>query len=196
MQYGGRSGSWSVLALIYLVYKWHAALDSPGSVVRIMFLNFRKAYDLIDLNIMLEICCKIGIRPALVTTWLASYLNGRTQITKYGSKVSDKCIAHGGVPQGSKTGPVAFIVHINGFPLMLKQSVITHSEDMQKSDEDDDDGTIIFMDDAIIAEIIDIKNHIAGEAIGNAERNMMEVMKFTKLDIRKWNSTLKNAKKC
>ena len=71
-------------------------------------------------------------------------------------------------------------MHISGLPLMLKQSEITHSEDMPKSDEDDDDITI-FMDDTTISEIIDINNHIAaGEAIGNAERNMMEVMKFTK----------------
>ena len=47
------------------VHKWHVALDTPGSVIRIMFLDFRKAYDLIDHNIMLENCCKIGIRPAL-----------------------------------------------------------------------------------------------------------------------------------
>ena len=46
-------------------------------IIRIMFLDFRKAYDRIDHNIMLENCCKIGIRPALVT-WLASYLSGRT----------------------------------------------------------------------------------------------------------------------
>ena len=71
-QYGGRSGSSAVLALIYLVHKWHVALDFPGSVVRIMFPDFRKAYDLIGHNIMLENCCKIGIRPALVTR-LASY---------------------------------------------------------------------------------------------------------------------------
>ena len=72
VQYGGRSGSSAILALINLVHKWHVAFDTPGSVItRIMFLDFRKAYDLIDHNIMLENCCKIGIRPAL-TTWLAS----------------------------------------------------------------------------------------------------------------------------
>ena len=53
---------------------------------------------------------------------------------------------------------------------MLKQSEITHSEDLPKSDEDDDDITI-FMGNITISEIIDIKNHIAGKAIGNAERN-------------------------
>ena len=138
-QYGGRSGSSAILALIYLVHKWHVALDTPGSVIRIMFLDFRKAYDLIDHNI--ENCCEIGIRPALAT-WLASYLSGRTQITKYGSEISDKSMVHGGVPQGSKIGPVVFIVHINDLPLVLKQLEITYSDDMTKCDNDNDDVTI------------------------------------------------------
>ena len=73
---------------------------------------------------------------------------------------------------------------------MLKQSEITHGEDMPKSDEDDDDVTI-FIDDATIFKIINIKNHIAGETIGNAERNMMEIMKFIK---HKMELNLKNAK--
>ena len=62
VQYGRRSGLSAVLALVYLVHKWHVSLDAPGFVIRIMFLDFRKAYDLIDHNIMLENCCKIGIR--------------------------------------------------------------------------------------------------------------------------------------
>ena len=140
-----------------------------------MFLDFRKAYHLIGHNIMLENCCKIGIRPALVT-WLASYLSGRTQVTKYGSEISDKRIVHGGVPQGSKIGPVVFIVHINDLPLVLKQPEITYSDDMTKCYNDDDDVTI-FMDDTAVSEIIDIKNHIAVEAIGKAEKR--EVMKDT-----------------
>ena len=122
---------------------------------------------------MLENCCKIGIRPAVVT-WLAFYLNSRTQVIKCGSEISDKRIVHGGVPQDSKTGPVVFIVQINDLSLVLKQPEVTYSEDMTKCDNDDDDVTI-FMDDATISEIIDIKNHIAGEAIGNAERNIGKV---------------------
>ena len=84
-----------------------------------MSLDFRKAYDLIDQNIMLDKCCSIRIRLELVTL-LASYSSGRTQITQYGSEVSDKCLVHGGVSQGSKIGPAAFIVHINGLPLIFK----------------------------------------------------------------------------
>ena len=97
-------------------------------------------------------------------------MSGKTQVTKYGSEISDKRIVHG--------GPVVFIVHINDLPLVLKQPETTYSDDMTKCDNDDDDVTI-FMDDTTISEIIDIKNHITGEAIGNAEKNITEVMKFT-----------------
>ena len=95
--------------------------------------------------------------------------------------VADKLRVHGGVPQGSKIGPVVFIVLINGLPLVLKQPAeTTHYDDVPKKFKDDDDVTI-FMDDTTISEIIDIKSHVAGEAIGNADRNLMEVIKFTKL---------------
>ena len=112
-----------------------------------MLLDFRKAYDLIDHNILLENCCKIGIRPALVT-WLASYLSGRTQITKFGTQVSDRVAVNGGVPQG----PVAFIVHINGLPSALKKPERTSDNEVS----DDDDDVTIFMDDTTISEIIDV----------------------------------------
>ncbi len=163
-------------------------LDTPGFVIRIMFLDFRKAYDFVDNHILLENCCKIGIRPALVT-WLASYLSGRTQITKFGTQVSDRVAVNEGVPQGSRLGSVAFIVHINGLPSTLKKPERT--TDNEVSDDDDDDVTI-FMDDTTISEIIDVKNHIPGNVIGNAERNMTEVMKFTKQQ--KMELNLKNCK--
>ena len=69
-------------------------------------------------------------------------------------------------------------MHTNNLPLVLKQPEVTYSDDMTKCDNDDDDVTI-FMDDTTVSEIIDIKNHIAGEALGNAEKNIREVMKFT-----------------
>ena len=175
-QYGGQPGSSAVLALIYLVHKWQKALDVPGFVIRLMFLDFRKAYDLIDHNILLENCSKIGIRPALIS-WLASYLSGRSQVTKFGNELSERDIIHGGVPQGSKIGPVAFIVHLNGLPSLLKQSEVS-GEDFDGNDNDDD--VSIFMDDTTISEIINIKDHKSGNVIGNATRNMSEVAKFTK----------------
>jgi hypothetical protein len=74
-------------------------------------------------------------------------------------------------------GPVAFIVHINGLPSALAKRERTFDNEVS---EDDDDDVTIFMDDITISEIIDVKKRIPGNVIGNAERNMTEVMKFTK----------------
>ncbi len=179
VQYGGQSGSSAVLALIYLVHKWHIyglrcySLCNQDSV-------FRFPQSLTDHKILLENCCIIGIRPALVT-WLASYLSGRTQITKFRTEVSDRVAVNGSIPQGIRLGPVAFIVHINGLPSVLKIPERTFDDSVSVGgDDDDDDDVTIFMDDTTISEIIDVKNHIPGNVIGNAERNMTEVMKFTK----------------
>jgi hypothetical protein len=87
------SRSSAVLALIYIDYNCNMALDAPGFVIRITFLDFRKAYDLIDHNILVDNFCKISIRPALVT-WLASYLSDRNQVTKFGSELSDRYRLH------------------------------------------------------------------------------------------------------
>jgi hypothetical protein len=74
-------------------------------------------------------------------------------------------------------GPVAFIVHINGLPSALAKRERTFDNEVSEGDDDD---VTIFMDDTTISEIIDVKNQIPGNVIGNAERNMTEVMKFTK----------------
>ena len=63
-------------ALIYLLYKWYMAMESPNKIVRIVFLDFRKALDLIDHNLLLEDFMQIGVRPAAVG-WFASYLPNR-----------------------------------------------------------------------------------------------------------------------
>ena len=47
-------------------------MDTPDKVIGIIFLDFRKAFDLIDHNVLLENCCKIGVRLALIG-WLSSY---------------------------------------------------------------------------------------------------------------------------
>ena len=97
-------------------------MDNPNKVIRIVFLDFRKAFDLIDHNVLLENCNNIGIRPAILS-WLASYLSGRSQITRYGNEMCDRAVVVGGVPHVNRIGPVASIVHINGCPWQSKEQI-------------------------------------------------------------------------
>ena len=71
VQYGGLPGSSAALALVNLLHKWCKAMGEPHRVVRIVYLDFCKAFDLIDHNKQLENFKPIGVRPALVS-WLAS----------------------------------------------------------------------------------------------------------------------------
>ena len=53
-QYGGLPRSSTINALVNLIHKWHKSMDEMQRVIRIVFLDFRKAFDLIDHNKLLE----------------------------------------------------------------------------------------------------------------------------------------------
>ena len=52
----------------------------------------------------------VGVRTALIK-WFATFLKERSHFTKFGDEESEFEYIHGGVPQGSKIGPVAFVVY-------------------------------------------------------------------------------------
>ena len=61
-QYGGLTRSSTINALINLIHKWHKSMDEMQKVIRIVFLDFRKAFDLIDHNKLLENMKELGER--------------------------------------------------------------------------------------------------------------------------------------
>ncbi len=157
-QFGGLPGSSAVLALVRFAHNWYSAMENHGNVVRIIFLDFREAFDLIDHNKLLQNFEKVGVRPALLA-WLGSYLQGRSQVTKVGNTFSDPAYIKGGVPQGSKIGPLAFIVYINDLPSVVQSS------------DDNSDTVSMFMDDTTMSEVFNVSDHISGESIGNSQCN-------------------------
>jgi hypothetical protein len=70
------TGISAVQISIYLMEKWHLAMRTTGKVIKIVFLDFRKAFDLNDHNKPLKSFNHICVRPALAS-WFASYLQGR-----------------------------------------------------------------------------------------------------------------------
>ena len=45
--------------------------------------------------------------------WVASFLQGRAQVTRVGASVSTPLCLNGGIPQDTKLGPMLFAVMVN-----------------------------------------------------------------------------------
>ena len=81
-------------------------------MLRLFNLCEEKAFDLINHDILLQKLASFGL-PNILMKWIASFLTERTQQVKLCNTQSDWNYIHGGVPQGTKLGPVLFVLMIN-----------------------------------------------------------------------------------
>ena len=169
-QYGGLMRSSTINALVNLTHKWHKSMDEMERVIRIVFLDFCKAFDLIDHNKLLENMKEKGVRSILIR-WFASYLNERSHFTQFGKEASDFVYVIEGVLQGSKLGPIVFVTKINMLPNVIEQVA-------QGVNDVVDEDTILFMHDTTSWEALDVHNH------GNISKKIDLVKTLPKA--RKW----------
>ena len=81
-------------------------------IVRVIFLDFAKAFDLIIHEMLLKKLKDNDIPPHILR-WMASFLLDRTQRVKIGKYLSNVGKPNGDVPQGTVSGPRDFILHID-----------------------------------------------------------------------------------
>ena len=99
------------MALLILLEKITDALDNSEFAVCIL-IDFRKAFDTVDNNILLDKLYHYGIRGNALR-WFNCYLTNRYQYVNYNNTSSDMKQITCGVPQGSILGPLLFLLYIN-----------------------------------------------------------------------------------
>ena len=98
-QFGFRQGYSTYLALTVLVDKLVKSLENGDYVVGV-FLDFSKAFDTVDHEIVLAKLQYYGIR-GIASKWFTSYLESRKQFVTYNGVKSKTQLIRCGVPQGS-----------------------------------------------------------------------------------------------
>ena len=109
-QFGFRKNHGTDLALIIIMDKITQALQNKENVIGV-FLDFSKAFDTVNHNILLQKLYKYGVRGSS-HQWFASYLCDRKQFVSFNNISSSLKSISCGVPQGSVLGPLLFLLYI------------------------------------------------------------------------------------
>lgn len=110
-QFGFRKGRSTTMAMSHIINKIMQALDKGEFAIGV-FLDFSKAFDTVNFDILFRKLDKYGVRGTALE-WFKSYLHNRKQYVKYEGSKSSELIIKCGVPQGSILGPLLFLLYIN-----------------------------------------------------------------------------------
>ena len=107
-QFGFLPGFSTTLALISMIHHWLRDTVATSSTVRAILLDYRKAFDLVDHNLLMYRLKDLGVKPTVIN-WIADFLKNRTQRVKLNNSCfSDWFDIPAGVPQGTRLGPWLF----------------------------------------------------------------------------------------
>ena len=114
-QWAYRHGYSIELLLVHLTETWRKAVDS-GSIVAVAFVDFRKAFDSVSHQVLLEnFRSNFGICDQALG-WITDYLIGRKHYTVDIRNISDTFPISVGIPRGSVLGPTLFSLFVNDLP--------------------------------------------------------------------------------
>lgn len=109
-QYGFVKNSSTLSAAVDLVNFISRALDRKEMAVAV-FIDLRKAFDVVSLDILLDKLQKMGFR-GVIFNLIKSYLCNREQYVSYNNFSSGLLSNSCGVPQGSVLGPLLYSLYV------------------------------------------------------------------------------------
>lgn len=105
-------------AINYVLYRWSVDLET-GKQIIVVSLDFKRAFETINIDILLNLLERLGIRNAELK-WFRDYMTNRRQKVKIDDEVSDERFVRNGVAQGSALGNVLYLLAVNMLPNIFK----------------------------------------------------------------------------
>jgi len=128
-QHGFTGGRSTLTNLLETLESWTRLLDE-GYGLDVAYLDFRKAFDRVSHNKLLERmkCCGFGGK---VYAWIKDFLSARKMRVLVNGKFSSWYEVLSGIPQGSVIGPLLFLIFINELPDWVQCSIKMFADDIK-----------------------------------------------------------------
>ena len=108
-------------ALCRITDSWLSEINNRKAV-GVIFIDFTKAFDMINHTILIEKLKMYGIDKN-AECFFTSYLSNRSQSVCLDGSISSERVISRGVPQGSILGPLLFSLYINDLPLSVQHAI-------------------------------------------------------------------------